>query len=153
MNMTLVTSLIIAPSNLFLFVQSGGVIREDSAYQVAAVPTSMARCPRCRRYTSDSPDCPCPRCQTVLARAQWHVHPHPCHHDNLQIALWPGLSAELTPDNQGSTKTLLSNALRGVTARLSGSYLNDITYIFFSALQLTLTLACSEDGWFTRQAL
>uniref|UniRef100_A0A674DNF1 Isoleucine--tRNA ligase, mitochondrial n=2 Tax=Salmo trutta TaxID=8032 RepID=A0A674DNF1_SALTR len=54
----------------FLINLEGGVIREDSAYQVAAVPTSMARCPRCRRYTSDSPDCPCPRCQTVLARVQ-----------------------------------------------------------------------------------
>ncbi|CAB1330720.1 unnamed protein product [Coregonus sp. 'balchen'] len=54
----------------FLINLEGGVIREDSAYQVAAVPTSMARCPRCRRYTSDSPDCPCPRCQTILTRAQ-----------------------------------------------------------------------------------
>uniref|UniRef100_A0A8L0DRE4 Isoleucine--tRNA ligase, mitochondrial n=1 Tax=Oncorhynchus mykiss TaxID=8022 RepID=A0A8L0DRE4_ONCMY len=45
----------------FLINLEGGVIREDSAYQVAAVPTSMARCPRCRRYTSSSPDCPCPR--------------------------------------------------------------------------------------------
>uniref|UniRef100_A0A673Y1L4 Isoleucyl-tRNA synthetase 2, mitochondrial n=1 Tax=Salmo trutta TaxID=8032 RepID=A0A673Y1L4_SALTR len=44
-----------------------GVIHEDSAYQVAAVPTSMVRCPRCRRYTSVSPDCPC---QIILTRAQ-----------------------------------------------------------------------------------
>ncbi|KAJ7988940.1 hypothetical protein DPEC_G00314400 [Dallia pectoralis] len=50
----------------FLINLEGGVIREDSAYQVAAVPTSMARCPRCRRYTSESPECPCPRCQAVL---------------------------------------------------------------------------------------
>uniref|UniRef100_A0A673Y1C2 Isoleucyl-tRNA synthetase 2, mitochondrial n=1 Tax=Salmo trutta TaxID=8032 RepID=A0A673Y1C2_SALTR len=48
-------------------VQSDGVIHEDSAYQVAAVPTSMVRCPRCRRYTSVSPDCPC---QIILTRAQ-----------------------------------------------------------------------------------
>uniref|UniRef100_A0A4W5R3S2 isoleucine--tRNA ligase n=1 Tax=Hucho hucho TaxID=62062 RepID=A0A4W5R3S2_9TELE len=54
----------------FLINLEGGVIREDSAYQVAAVHTSMARCPRCRRYTSDSPDCPCPRCQTILTKAQ-----------------------------------------------------------------------------------
>uniref|UniRef100_A0A673Y204 Isoleucyl-tRNA synthetase 2, mitochondrial n=1 Tax=Salmo trutta TaxID=8032 RepID=A0A673Y204_SALTR len=46
-------------------VQSDGVIHEDSAYQVAAVPTSMVRCPRCRRYTSVSPDCPC---QIILTR-------------------------------------------------------------------------------------
>uniref|UniRef100_A0A4W5RB18 isoleucine--tRNA ligase n=1 Tax=Hucho hucho TaxID=62062 RepID=A0A4W5RB18_9TELE len=50
----------------FLINLEGGVIREDSAYQVAAVHTSMARCPRCRRYTSDSPDCPCPRCAIFL---------------------------------------------------------------------------------------
>uniref|UniRef100_A0A4W5MMD1 Isoleucyl-tRNA synthetase 2, mitochondrial n=1 Tax=Hucho hucho TaxID=62062 RepID=A0A4W5MMD1_9TELE len=42
-----------------------GVIREDSAYQVAAVPTSMVGC---RHYTSVSPDCPC--CQTILTGAQ-----------------------------------------------------------------------------------
>ncbi|XP_010877417.2 isoleucine--tRNA ligase, mitochondrial [Esox lucius] len=54
----------------FLINLEGGVIREDSAYQVAAVPTSMARCPRCRRYTSESPDCPCSRCQAVLTPAQ-----------------------------------------------------------------------------------
>uniref|UniRef100_A0AAZ3SRQ6 Isoleucyl-tRNA synthetase 2, mitochondrial n=1 Tax=Oncorhynchus tshawytscha TaxID=74940 RepID=A0AAZ3SRQ6_ONCTS len=39
-------------------VQSDGVTREDSAYQIAAVPTSMVRCPRFHRYTSVSPDCP-----------------------------------------------------------------------------------------------
>lgn len=46
---------------------AGGVIREDSAYSIAAVPTSAACCPRCRRHTSSSPDCLCPRCQDVLA--------------------------------------------------------------------------------------
>lgn len=51
----------------FLINLEGGVIREDAAYSVAAVPTSAARCPRCRRYTAVSADCPCPRCQTVLA--------------------------------------------------------------------------------------
>ncbi|KAL0969298.1 hypothetical protein UPYG_G00225220 [Umbra pygmaea] len=54
----------------FLINLEGGVIREDSAYQVAAVPTSSARCPRCRRYTSESPDCLCSRCQTILTGAQ-----------------------------------------------------------------------------------
>lgn len=51
----------------FLINLEGGVIREDSGYSVAAVPASMARCPRCRRYTAESADCPCPRCQAVLA--------------------------------------------------------------------------------------
>lgn len=54
----------------FLINLEGGVIREESAFTVAAQPTSLSRCPRCRRYTSDSPDCLCSRCQTVLQGAQ-----------------------------------------------------------------------------------
>uniref|UniRef100_A0A3B4VAQ1 Isoleucine--tRNA ligase, mitochondrial n=1 Tax=Seriola dumerili TaxID=41447 RepID=A0A3B4VAQ1_SERDU len=54
----------------FLINLEGGVIREDSAYDIAVVPTSSARCPRCRRYTAESADCLCPRCQTVVSRAQ-----------------------------------------------------------------------------------
>lgn len=54
-------------------VPSGGVIREDSAYSIAVVPTSAARCPRCRRYTVQSADCLCPRCKTVVSQAHWHV--------------------------------------------------------------------------------
>lgn len=50
---------------------SGGVIREDSAYSIAAVPTSAARCPRCRRHTAESADCLCPRCQTIVSQAHW----------------------------------------------------------------------------------
>ncbi|XP_067335209.1 isoleucine--tRNA ligase, mitochondrial-like isoform X2 [Channa argus] len=53
----------------FLINLEGGVIREDSAYSIAVVPTSAARCPRCRRYTSESADCLCPRCQTVISQA------------------------------------------------------------------------------------
>uniref|UniRef100_A0A667XBZ8 Isoleucine--tRNA ligase, mitochondrial n=1 Tax=Myripristis murdjan TaxID=586833 RepID=A0A667XBZ8_9TELE len=34
---------------------------------IAAVPTSAARCPRCRRYTAESPDCLCPRCHSILS--------------------------------------------------------------------------------------
>ncbi|KAI5102785.1 isoleucine--tRNA ligase, mitochondrial isoform X1 [Silurus meridionalis] len=52
----------------FLINLEGGEIREESAYSVAAVPISLSRCPRCRRYTSDTPDCLCPRCQTVIAQ-------------------------------------------------------------------------------------
>ncbi|KAM6973438.1 isoleucine--tRNA ligase, mitochondrial [Aplochiton taeniatus] len=54
----------------FLINLEGGVIREDSAYSIAAVPTSAARCPRCRRYSAESADCLCPRCQSVLSGAQ-----------------------------------------------------------------------------------
>ncbi|XP_033498155.1 isoleucine--tRNA ligase, mitochondrial isoform X2 [Epinephelus lanceolatus] len=53
----------------FLINLEGGVIREDSAYSIAVVPTSAARCPRCRRYTAESADCLCLRCQTVISQA------------------------------------------------------------------------------------
>ncbi|XP_033982183.1 isoleucine--tRNA ligase, mitochondrial isoform X1 [Trematomus bernacchii] len=56
-------------SGTFLINLEGGVIREDSAYKIAAVPTSAARCPRCRRYTADSADCLCPRCQSAVSQA------------------------------------------------------------------------------------
>uniref|UniRef100_A0A674NYX6 isoleucine--tRNA ligase n=1 Tax=Takifugu rubripes TaxID=31033 RepID=A0A674NYX6_TAKRU len=49
----------------FLINLEGGVIRENSAYSVAAVPTSGSRCPRCRRCTAESVDSLCPRCRTV----------------------------------------------------------------------------------------
>uniref|UniRef100_A0A8C4FB50 Isoleucine--tRNA ligase, mitochondrial n=1 Tax=Dicentrarchus labrax TaxID=13489 RepID=A0A8C4FB50_DICLA len=53
----------------FLINLEGGVIREDSAYSIAVVPTSAARCPRCRRYTAESADCLCPRCQSAVSQA------------------------------------------------------------------------------------
>uniref|UniRef100_A0A3Q2QF15 Isoleucine--tRNA ligase, mitochondrial n=1 Tax=Fundulus heteroclitus TaxID=8078 RepID=A0A3Q2QF15_FUNHE len=53
----------------FLINLEGGVIREDSPYSIAVTPTSAARCPRCRRYTSESADCLCPRCQAVVSHA------------------------------------------------------------------------------------
>ncbi|KAM4541295.1 isoleucine--tRNA ligase, mitochondrial isoform 4-T4 [Fundulus diaphanus] len=53
----------------FLINLEGGVIREDSPYSIAVTPTSAARCPRCRRYTSESTDCLCPRCQAVVSHA------------------------------------------------------------------------------------
>lgn len=58
-------------------VPSGGVIREDSSYSIAAVPTAAARCPRCRRYTAESADCLCPRCHTIVSQAHWHERRHP----------------------------------------------------------------------------
>ncbi|XP_072546113.1 isoleucine--tRNA ligase, mitochondrial isoform X1 [Salminus brasiliensis] len=60
----------ITNSGSFLINLEGGVIREDAAYTIAAVPISLSRCPRCRRYTSDVPECLCPRCQTVLGHPQ-----------------------------------------------------------------------------------
>ncbi|MBN3324679.1 SYIM protein, partial [Atractosteus spatula] len=51
----------------FLINLEGGDIREECGYSVAAVPSSLLRCPRCRRYAAESPDCLCPRCQTVVA--------------------------------------------------------------------------------------
>ncbi|NWR69376.1 SYIM protein, partial [Centropus unirufus] len=51
----------------FLINLEGGDIREDSSYKVVALPIAKARCPRCRRYTSDSSSTPCPRCLKVLA--------------------------------------------------------------------------------------
>uniref|UniRef100_UPI003AADA1D7 isoleucine--tRNA ligase, mitochondrial isoform X2 n=1 Tax=Centroberyx gerrardi TaxID=166262 RepID=UPI003AADA1D7 len=53
----------------FLINLEGGVIREDSAYSIAVVPTTAARCPRCRRYTAQSADCLCPRCQSIVSVA------------------------------------------------------------------------------------
>lgn len=62
-------------------VLSGGVIREDSAYSIAVVPTSAARCPRCRRYSAESADCLCPRCNSVVSQAHWPARR--CHRDDL----------------------------------------------------------------------
>uniref|UniRef100_A0A3Q4APP5 Isoleucine--tRNA ligase, mitochondrial n=1 Tax=Mola mola TaxID=94237 RepID=A0A3Q4APP5_MOLML len=53
----------------FLINLEGGVIHENSAYSIAAVPTSAARCSRCRRHTAKSADCLCLRCQTVVSQA------------------------------------------------------------------------------------
>uniref|UniRef100_A0A673LKS3 isoleucine--tRNA ligase n=1 Tax=Sinocyclocheilus rhinocerous TaxID=307959 RepID=A0A673LKS3_9TELE len=60
----------ITSTGTFLINLEGGMIREESTYIVAAMPTSLSHCPRCRRYTSDEPDCLCPRCQTVLENAK-----------------------------------------------------------------------------------
>uniref|UniRef100_A0A8B9H3M6 isoleucine--tRNA ligase n=1 Tax=Astyanax mexicanus TaxID=7994 RepID=A0A8B9H3M6_ASTMX len=60
----------ITNSGSFLINLEGGIIREDSTYAIAAVPISLSRCPRCRRYTSDTPECLCPRCQTVPGHSQ-----------------------------------------------------------------------------------
>uniref|UniRef100_A0A8C3KRE5 Isoleucine--tRNA ligase, mitochondrial n=1 Tax=Calidris pygmaea TaxID=425635 RepID=A0A8C3KRE5_9CHAR len=51
----------------FLINLEGGYIREDSSYKVIALPVTKAKCPRCRRYTSDSSSTLCPRCLKVMA--------------------------------------------------------------------------------------
>nr|XP_009931161.1 PREDICTED: isoleucine--tRNA ligase, mitochondrial [Opisthocomus hoazin] len=51
----------------FLINLEGGDIREESSYKVTARPVAKAKCPRCRRYTSDSSSTPCPRCLKVMA--------------------------------------------------------------------------------------
>uniref|UniRef100_A0A8C0IA61 isoleucine--tRNA ligase n=1 Tax=Bubo bubo TaxID=30461 RepID=A0A8C0IA61_BUBBB len=51
----------------FLINLEGGDIREESSYKVIALPIAKAKCPRCRRYTSDSTSTPCPRCLKVMA--------------------------------------------------------------------------------------
>ncbi|XP_028293293.1 isoleucine--tRNA ligase, mitochondrial isoform X2 [Gouania willdenowi] len=54
----------------FLINLEGGVIREETAFSIAVVPTSASRCPRCRRYTSQVTDCLCPRCQNLVTQTQ-----------------------------------------------------------------------------------
>lgn len=58
----------ITSTGSFLINLEGGMIREESSYSIAAMPTALLRCPRCRRYTSDEPDCLCPRCQTMMEK-------------------------------------------------------------------------------------
>ncbi|KAM6128164.1 isoleucine--tRNA ligase, mitochondrial isoform 1-T1 [Pterocles gutturalis] len=52
----------------FLINLEGGDIREESSYKVIALPLAKAKCPRCRRYTSDSSSTPCPRCLKVIGK-------------------------------------------------------------------------------------
>ncbi|XP_050172405.1 LOW QUALITY PROTEIN: isoleucine--tRNA ligase, mitochondrial [Myiozetetes cayanensis] len=51
----------------FLINLEGGGICEQSSYKVIARPIAKAKCPRCRKYTSESSSTPCPRCLNVLA--------------------------------------------------------------------------------------
>ncbi|MGH0155065.1 UNVERIFIED_CONTAM: hypothetical protein FKN15_051403 [Acipenser sinensis] len=53
----------------FLINLEGGDIVEESSYKVAAVPCARSRCPRCRKFTSETPGSPCPRCLEVIATA------------------------------------------------------------------------------------
>ncbi|NXC14986.1 SYIM protein, partial [Corythaeola cristata] len=50
----------------FLINLEGGDICEESSYKVIALPIAKAKCPRCRRYTSQSSSTPCPRCLKVI---------------------------------------------------------------------------------------
>ncbi|KAK1171217.1 isoleucine--tRNA ligase, mitochondrial [Acipenser oxyrinchus oxyrinchus] len=53
----------------FLINLEGGDIVEESSYKVAAVPCARSRCPRCRKFNSETPGSPCPRCLEVIATA------------------------------------------------------------------------------------
>ncbi|XP_048353464.1 isoleucine--tRNA ligase, mitochondrial isoform X1 [Sphaerodactylus townsendi] len=50
----------------FLINLEGGDIREESSYKVIVLPAAKSKCPRCRKYTADSPETPCARCMEIL---------------------------------------------------------------------------------------
>ncbi|RVE66365.1 hypothetical protein OJAV_G00106640 [Oryzias javanicus] len=52
----------------FLINLEGGFIREESPFSIAVAPSTGVRCPRCRRYTSESEDCLCSRCHSVVSQ-------------------------------------------------------------------------------------
>ncbi|XP_072906896.1 isoleucine--tRNA ligase, mitochondrial [Hemitrygon akajei] len=51
----------------FVINLEGGAIIEESPYVVIVQPAAKQRCPRCKKYTSDSALTPCPRCLEVIA--------------------------------------------------------------------------------------
>ncbi|XP_059841808.1 isoleucine--tRNA ligase, mitochondrial [Hypanus sabinus] len=51
----------------FVINLEGGAIIEESPYVVIVQPAAKQRCPRCKKYTSDSAQTPCPRCLEVIA--------------------------------------------------------------------------------------
>ncbi|KAM5238756.1 isoleucine--tRNA ligase, mitochondrial [Ctenodactylus gundi] len=50
----------------FLINLEGGDIREESSYKIIVTPTTKEKCPRCWKYTAESPDTLCPRCMEVV---------------------------------------------------------------------------------------
>ncbi|XP_062980155.1 isoleucine--tRNA ligase, mitochondrial [Elgaria multicarinata webbii] len=50
----------------FLINLEGGDIREESSYKVLVLPAAKSKCLRCRKYTADSAETPCPRCMEIL---------------------------------------------------------------------------------------
>ncbi|KFO25394.1 Isoleucyl-tRNA synthetase, mitochondrial [Fukomys damarensis] len=50
----------------FLINLEGGDIREESSYKVLVTPATQEKCPRCWKYTAESPDTLCPRCAEVV---------------------------------------------------------------------------------------
>ncbi|XP_062911815.1 isoleucine--tRNA ligase, mitochondrial [Mobula hypostoma] len=51
----------------FVINLEGGDIIEESPYVVIVQPAAKQKCPRCKKYTSDSALAPCPRCLEVIA--------------------------------------------------------------------------------------
>uniref|UniRef100_A0A452VB12 isoleucine--tRNA ligase n=1 Tax=Ursus maritimus TaxID=29073 RepID=A0A452VB12_URSMA len=61
-----VTTDVIERKGTFLINLEGGDIREESSYKVIVMPTTKEKCPRCWKYTAESPDTLCPRCAEVV---------------------------------------------------------------------------------------
>ncbi|KAM4772775.1 isoleucine--tRNA ligase, mitochondrial [Rhinophrynus dorsalis] len=51
----------------FLINLEGGDICEEESYKVVVQPSTKERCPRCRKYTTESALTPCPRCLEAIA--------------------------------------------------------------------------------------
>ncbi|XP_072846565.2 isoleucine--tRNA ligase, mitochondrial [Pogona vitticeps] len=50
----------------FLINLEGGDIREEAMYKVLVLPAAKSKCLRCRKYTAESAETPCPRCMNIL---------------------------------------------------------------------------------------
>uniref|UniRef100_A0A8C7BQ49 isoleucine--tRNA ligase n=1 Tax=Neovison vison TaxID=452646 RepID=A0A8C7BQ49_NEOVI len=61
------TTDVIERKGTFLINLEGGDIREESSYKVIVTPTTKEKCPRCWKYTAESPDALCPRCSEVVS--------------------------------------------------------------------------------------
>ncbi|KAM4693563.1 isoleucine--tRNA ligase, mitochondrial [Discoglossus pictus] len=56
----------------FLINLEGGDICEEESYKVVVQPSTKQRCPRCRKYTTESSLTPCPRCLEAIAEKFSH---------------------------------------------------------------------------------
>uniref|UniRef100_A0A8C7BME3 isoleucine--tRNA ligase n=1 Tax=Neovison vison TaxID=452646 RepID=A0A8C7BME3_NEOVI len=65
------TTDVIERKGTFLINLEGGDIREESSYKVIVTPTTKEKCPRCWKYTAESPDALCPRCSEVVSGKSW----------------------------------------------------------------------------------
>ncbi|XP_067901174.1 isoleucine--tRNA ligase, mitochondrial [Heterodontus francisci] len=56
----------------FVINLEGGDIIEESSYKVIVQSATKERCPRCKKYTSESAQTPCPRCLEAIAE-KWNT--------------------------------------------------------------------------------